>query len=241
MRSHTSHVFEAELQALKDRILAMGGRCEQMMKDAIRAFEDRDCERAQRVIDSDIELDEGEREVDELAMRILALRQPVGRDLRFVVAAVKVVTDLERIGDEAVNLAERASEMSVTGLTSPGAKLPDMARRAGVMLQHALNAFVAEDPDKAREVFRQDDAVDELYGETLRSAIDYMKAECAAQPGGDCTPVDDGMRVSTCAKYLERIADHATNIAEMVIFLVEGRDVRHGHFGSIPPTAPTGS
>lgn len=221
MRTHTHLEFEAELRNLKDRLLAMGGRCEQMIGTAIRAFEDRDPVLANEVMEADHEMDEDERAVDDLAVRILALRQPVGRDLRFAVASVKASTDLERIGDEAVNIAERAIEMTPSDrLSPPGARLPDMAQRAGAMLRDALNALVEDDPEKARGVFKQDDAVDDMYGDILRMCLDYMK---------DPSRIADGMRICHCAKYLERIADHATNIAEMVIFVVEGIDVRHGH------------
>lgn len=222
MRTHTHQEFEAELRNLKDRLLAMGGRCEQMMSTAVRAFEDRDEALANEVMEADRTMNEDELAADELAMRILALRQPVGRDLRFAVAAFKASTDLERIGDEAVNIAERAVEMEpAERLSPPGSKLPEMARRAGAMLRDALNALVEEDAAKAQSVFEQDDAVDELYSEVLSMCLDYMK--------DDPSRIPDGMRICNCAKYLERIADHATNIAEMVIFLVEGRDVRHSH------------
>jgi phosphate transport system protein len=222
MLTHTHQEFEAELRNLKDRLLAMGGRCEQMISTAVRAFEDRDVALATEVLEADRGMDEDELAVDELAVRILALRQPVGRDLRFAVAAVKASTDLERIGDEAVNIAERAIEMEPSDrLSSPASRLPEMARRAGAMLRDALNAFVEEDPNEARQVFKQDDAVDAIYAEVMRLCLDYMKDEPARIP--------DGMRICNCAKYLERIADHATNIAEMVIFMVDGRDVRHGH------------
>ena len=221
MRTHTHQEFEAELRNLKDRLLAMGGRCEQMIAKAVRAFEDRDESLANEVMEADHGMDEDERAVDEMAVRILALRQPVGRDLRFAVAAVKASTDLERIGDEAVNIAERAVEMEPGGgVSRPGSRLPEMGQRAGAMLRDALNAFVEEDASKARHVFEQDDAVDDLYGEVMGLCLDYMK---------DPSRIADGMRICNCAKYLERIADHATNIAEMVIFMVEGRDVRHGN------------
>lgn len=222
MLTHTHQEFEAELRNLKDRLLAMGGRCEQMISTAVRAFEDRDEALATEVMEADRRMNEDELLVDELAVRILALRQPVGRDLRFAVAAVKASKDLERIGDEAVNIAERAIEMEPSDrLSSPASRLPEMAQRAGAMLRDALNAFVEEDPNEARQVFKQDDAVDDIYAEVMRLCLDYMKDEPARIP--------DGMRICNCAKYLERIADHATNIAEMVIFMVDGRDVRHGH------------
>jgi phosphate transport system protein len=222
MRTHTHQEFEAELRNLKDRLLSMGGRCEQMISTAVRAFEDRDEALAREVMEADRNMNEDELAVDELAVRILALRQPVGRDLRFAVAAVKASTDLERIGDESVNIAERVVEMEpVERLSPPGSRLPEMAQRAGAMLRDALNSLVEEDPNKAREVFAQDDAVDDIYAEVMRLCLDYMKNDPARIP--------DGMRICNCAKYVERIADHATNIAEMVIFMVEGSDVRHGH------------
>jgi phosphate transport system protein len=221
MRTHTHQEFEAELRNLKDRLLAMGGRCEQMISTAVRAFEDRDETLAHQVMEADRGMDEDELAVDDMAVRILALRQPVGRDLRFAVAAVKASTDLERIGDEAVNIAERVIEMQPTDrLSPPGSRLPEMAQRARAMLRDSLNALVEEDPDKARDVFTQDDAVDDIYSEVMRLCLDYMK--------DDPERIPDGMRICNCAKYVERIADHATNIAEMVIFMVDGRDVRHG-------------
>ncbi|UCF48248.1 MAG: phosphate signaling complex protein PhoU [Myxococcales bacterium] len=222
MRTHTHQEFEAELRNLKDRLLSMGGRCEQMISTAVRAFEDRDEALAREVMEADRNMNEDELAVDELAVRILALRQPVGRDLRFAVAAVKASTDLERIGDESVNIAERVVEMEpVEHLSPPGSKLPEMAQRAEAMLRDALNSLVEEDPNKARDVFAQDDAVDDIYTEVMQLCLDYMK--------DDPSRIPDGMRICNCAKYVERIADHATNIAEMVIFMVEGRDVRHGH------------
>lgn len=221
MRTHTHQEFEAELRKLKDRLLGMGGRCEQMISLAVRAFEDRDEALANEVMEADRRMNADEVAVDDLAVRILALRQPVGRDLRFAVAAIKASTDLERIGDEAVNIAERAVEMQpVDRLSTPGSRLPEMAQRAGAMLRDALNALVEEDPGKARHVFTQDDAVDAIYGEIMQLCLEYMSNDTARIP--------DGMRICNCAKYIERIADHATNIAEMVIFTVEGRDVRHG-------------
>ena len=133
---------------------------------------------------------------------------------------MKVVIDLERIGDEAVNLAERIGEMiSELDVVPPSSEIPEMARLANVMLHDALDAFVAEDAERALEVRKQDDAVDEIYGRTLRSSMEYMV--------GHPERIRAGMRVCSCAKYIERIADHATNIAEMVVFMVRGEDVRH--------------
>jgi phosphate transport system protein len=220
MRAHTNHVFETELDELEQLLLAMGARCEQMVEMASRAIAEQDSGLARQVVELDRSNNADELAVDEMCVRILALRQPVGRDLRFTITAVKVVTDLERIGDEAVNLAERAQELTSTqGVPWPANDLPEMARRANAMLHDALDAFVREDEARARGVLEQDDAVDETYGRVLMNSMRFM-SECSER-------VQEGMRVASCAKYVERIADHATNIAEMVIFLVCGEDVRH--------------
>lgn len=220
MRQHTSHEFEAELRQLKDRLLAMGGRCEQMVDTAVRAFEDQDAELATKVVQLDREMNADELAVDDLAVRILALRQPVGRDLRFTITAVKVDTDLERIGDEAVNIAERGRELAErASLPGPHVDLPRMARKATDMLHDALDAFVAEEASRAQEVLDADAQVDEMYGDCLLRSVEFMKANPDRAHGG--------MRVASAAKYIERIADHSTNIAEMVVYLVRGVDVRH--------------
>ena len=218
---HTSQEFEGELRQLKDRLLAMGGRCEALIQRAIFALENADARIAQEVEATDRHIDVDEMDVDELAIRILALRQPVGRDLRFLVTALKVVTDLERIGDEAVNIAERASELAERRdhLPESHAALPAMARASSQMLRDALDAFVEEDADKAQRVLLADDDIDEQYGKILRRTLQEMAAAPAR--------IRSAMSVASCAKYLERIADHATNIAEMVVYLARGEDVRH--------------
>ncbi|MCS6797272.1 MAG: phosphate signaling complex protein PhoU [Myxococcota bacterium] len=221
MPQHTSHEFEAELRRLKERLLAMGGRCESSIAAAVRALETRNPELASAVERDDRVIDADELAIDELAVRILALRQPVGRDLRFLMTALKVVTDLERIGDEAVNVAERARDLSAAvELPESQALLGPMAAVATRQLRRALDAFVEEDASKAADVLARDDEVDELYGRIVRATLAYM----AAHPQN----VEAAMRVTSCAKYLERIGDHATNIAEMVVYLVDGVDVRHG-------------
>lgn len=220
MGAHTSRAYEQELRDLKSRLLAMGGRCESLIQMASRAVEKQDSELAHRVEQSDCTLNAEEMAIDSMTVRILALRQPVGRDLRFLVTALKVVTDLERIGDEAVNMAERAAELAVHAPIAPlQAKLVAMAEASSRMVRHALDSFVEEDQAMARSVLREDDEVDRLYGELLRQSMDYIRA--------NPDRVEDGMRIASCAKYCERIADHATNIAEMVVFMVSGDDVRH--------------
>lgn len=218
--THTSRIYEQELTDLKTRILAMGGRCEQLIQMASRALDKRDVDLAHRVEATDRAINVEEMTIDQMTVRILALRQPVGRDLRFLVTALKVVTDLERIGDEAVNIAERAAELaSEAPIPHLSQRLQILADTAGSMVRRALDAFVAEDEDKAREVLRSDDEVDALYGETLRDSMAYIRQHPER--------VNDGWRYASCAKYLERVGDHATNIAEMVVFMVSGADVRH--------------
>ena len=220
MGSHTSRAYEAELRDLKSRLLAMGGRCESLIQMASRSIEQLDCELAKHVEQSDRTLNSEEMAIDQMTIRILALRQPVGRDLRFLVTALKVVTDLERIGDEAVNMAERAEELASAGhIQALQPKLIAMADGSAKMVRRALDSFVEENDAMARKVLREDDAIDAMYGELLRDSMRYMREHPDR--------LEDGMRIASCAKYCERIADHATNIAEMVVFMVSGDDVRH--------------
>lgn len=220
MQGHTSQQFESELRALKDTLLAMGGRCERAIRTAIRAIEERSMELAEEVVASDRHINAAELEVDDMAERILALRQPMGRDLRFVLTALKVVTDLERIGDEAVNLAERAEDLSQAAqVPEVVQQLPEMANMASAMLHQALDSFLEEDAEGARKVLVMDDEVDADYGRILRECLTFMT--------NNSSGIHAAMAVASCGKYLERIADHATNIAEMVVYLARGEDVRH--------------
>lgn len=220
MLGHTNQEFESELRELKDKLLSMGGRCERAIDLAVRALLERDADLALKVEEEDRFINADELEIDNLAERIFALRQPMGRDLRFALSALKVVTDLERIGDEAVNLAERTRELA-TGKEAPPpwAHVPSMAENAAFMLREALDAFLEEDADRARAVLTKDDEVDAIYGQILRESKAYM----ASNP----ERIEGGMALCSSAKYLERIADHATNIAEMVVYLARGEDVRH--------------
>ena len=220
--SHTSRAYEQELSELKSRLLAMGGRCEQLIQLASRAVVELDRDLAARVEKNDRVLNAEEMAIDSMTVRILALRQPVGRDLRFLVTALKVVTDLERIGDEAVNLAERATKLAASPpIADLQPRLTELSTAAVLMVRRALDAFVEENESTSRSVLRDDDRVDELYGQLLRASIDYIRQHPER--------AEDGFRFASCAKYLERVADHATNIAEMVIFMVSGDDVRHYH------------
>jgi phosphate transport system protein len=223
--SHTSRDFEAELRELRAHTLAMGARCERSLRLALEAFWSQSNKIAADVKELDRKIDRDEMDIDALVLRILALRQPVAYDLRLLATALKLVTDLERIGDEAVNIAERAEEAHGQSKDKVGAELRAMADHAQQMLRDALDSFVEGDVHRAAQIRQRDDAVDSLYGEILRKMTAFM----AAQP----EEVLPAVRVIKVAKYIERIADHATNIAEEVIFMVQGDDVRHDK--SYPP------
>jgi phosphate transport system protein len=216
---HTSHDFEAELRELRGNLLAMGARCERAVLEAVAAFLNRDPEAAAQVLKLDERIDRDEMEIDELAVRILALRQPVAYDLRFLATTLKFVTDLERIGDEAVNIAERAQEAANASQMPPHEEISSMGETAQGMLRDALDAFVEGDTLKAEAVLARDDRVDELYGRVLQNCFAWMREHPTAIPSAQA--------VVSVAKYLERVADHATNLAEQVVFMVRGDDVRH--------------
>ncbi len=216
---HTSRDFESELRELRAHLLAMGARCERSVQLALKAFIEGSADLIAEVKELDRHIDRDEMESDELALRVLALRQPVAHDLRLLATAFKLVTDLERIGDEAVNIAERAEEAGEGPKLVPHPHLRTMADLTQQMLRDALDAFVDADVARAERVRLGDDAVDELYGKTLGEMMSFMAQNPERIPAA--------MGVVNVAKYLERIADHATNIAEEVIFMVAGHDVRH--------------
>lgn len=216
---HTSAEFELELREIRGHLVAMGARCERAVQLAISAFLDRDAEKAAEVEGLDSKVNHDEVELDEMAIRVLALRQPVAYDLRFVATTLKFVTDLERIADEAVNIAERVETLKKATVVPPVFDIPKMGELVQKMLREALDAFVEGDEARARHVLASDDEVDALYGQTLRAALGWMAEHPNDIPAAMC--------VASAAKYLERIADHATNLAEFVIYLEKGDDVRH--------------
>jgi phosphate transport system protein len=219
MTEHTSRHYEQELRGLKEKILLIGGRVEEMIASAMTSLTARDPDLARKVIESDTLVDAAEMEVDHVCLNLLALRQPAASDLRFITTALKIVTDLERIGDLAVNTAERSIELAQEPPLKPYIDIPRMSAAVSTMVGEALDAFVGMDPDKARKVLASDDAVDQLNVQLFRELLTYMIEE----PKN----VSRALRITFIAKYLERIGDHATNIAQMVIFMCEGRDVRH--------------
>jgi phosphate transport system protein len=219
MTEHTSRQYEAELQQLKERILYIGGAVEEMIAQSLESLVRRDPDLARRVIAGDARVDAAEIDTDHLCLHLLALRQPAASDLRFITTALKIVTDLERIGDLAVNIAERSIELDSEPPLKPYIDVPRMAAAASGMVHRALDAFVSRDPAEARAVLAADRAVDELNVQLFRELLTYMIEE----PRN----VSRALRITFIAKYLERVGDHATNIAQMVIFMCEGRDVRH--------------
>ena len=218
-QAHTSRDFESELRELRAHALAMGARCERALQLALQAFWEGAPGLAAEVEELDRHIDRDEMDIDALVLRILALRQPVAYDLRFLAGALRLVTDLERVGDEAVNISERAKEDQGTAKDKVQVELKAMAEQAQEMLRDALDAFVQGEPTRAEQVLVRDDAVDELYGRIIRAMTGFM----AQSPG----LAAEAIRVIHVAKYLERVADHATNIAEEVIFMVRCDDVRH--------------
>jgi phosphate transport system protein len=219
-REHTDREYEAELRRLRERILLLGAKVEQAIADAVRSLVERDSELARRTIAGDSEIDRLEVETDGLCLQILARRQPVASDLRFLTIALKLVTDLERIGDLAVNVSERAIELNEEPPLKPYVDLPQMAEAAQGMVRAALDAFVAGDAERARAVIARDPTVDAWYAQIFRELLTYMME--------DPRTIFRATRIQSVAKYLERVGDHATNLAEMVVFMVGGKDIRHG-------------
>jgi len=219
MDGHIYKPFDRELHDLKESLLHLGSRVERSIAHAITALEQRDTELAAQVIQDDDAVDAKEIEIDEFCLRLLALRQPAARDLRFITTAMKINFDLERIGDMAVNICERVQELIKEPQLKPYITLPQMATTAQLMLKESLNAFVNEDSTLARKVIEDDAKVD--------SYLDQIFHELLAHMMKDLSTTSRAIRLLFISKYLERIADHAVNIAELVIFMVEGKIVRH--------------
>jgi phosphate transport system protein len=216
---HTDQAYEAELRQLREQLLFMGARVEEMIAGGMKALTSRDSDLARKVIELDAQIDHLEVEIDELCLRILAKRQPVASDLRFLTIALKLVTDMERIGDLAVNMCERVVELNQEPPLKPYVDLPRMAEEAQGMLREALDSFVSRDAERAARVIERDQVVDAYHEQIVRELMTYMME--------NPRNIYRTTRVQAIAKYLERIGDHATNLAEMVIFMVRGKDVRH--------------
>ena len=211
--------FHEELEALKQTLLAMGGLVEDQIRRVMRALLERDDVMAQEVVERDRQVNTYDVEVDEQCVSLLALYQPAAGDLRFITTAMKIVTDLERIGDQAVNIAQRARELNLEPQLKPYIDLPRMADAAQRMVKESLDAFVARDTELARRVRAEDDEVDALKEQIFRELLTFMME--------DPRTIPRAIRLILISRFMERVADHATNIAEMVVYLVEGKMVRH--------------
>jgi phosphate transport system protein len=212
-------VFDEELQHLKEKLLKMGSLVEDAIKHSVQALVERDNDLAQKIIDNDRLVNTLDVEIDEESIRLIALKQPMAGDLRFITTAMKITTDLERMGDLGVNIAERALELNQEPILKPYIDIPKMREIAQGMTRDALDAFVRKDKKLAMDVIMRDDEVDDLKHAVLQELAFFMVQ--------DPTTVTRAMKISFVAQYLERVADHATNIAEMVIYLVEGKIIRH--------------
>ena len=224
--AHTDKKYEEDLRKLREDILYMGGLVEDQIQRAIKSLVDRDSDLAAVIIERDHEVNRLDVDIDDLCIRLLALHQPAGRDLRFITTGLKITTDLERIGDMAVNICERALELNQEPQLKPYIDLPRMAQIAEGMIRESLDAFVREDTDLALKVCKDDEQVDQLNSQIFREVITFMI--------GDPLTINRAMKLSSISKYLERIADHATNIAEMVVFMVKGKSIRH--MKELPPS-----
>jgi len=211
--------FHQGLDDLKQRLLAMGGMAEQAVERAVRAYQTRDLSLCELVLRDESKINAAERAVDEMSIDLLAMQQPMAIDLRFIVACIKINADLERVGDQAVNIAERVMDLVTRPDPALNVDIPRMAQLTISMVRDALNAFLTADVDLAQAVLERDDLVDDMNREIF-AAVDSAMAKCA----GMHRNLLDTLIV---ARNLERVADHATNIAEDVIFWVRGADVRH--------------
>jgi phosphate transport system protein len=218
-REHFSATFDADLDELRTMLLAMGGKVEMMISGSVKALVDRDTPLAERIVAMDHEVNHLEVTIDEKCLELLALRQPAARDLRFITLALKIVTDLERIGDKCANIAKRSSELNKEAPLKPYIDIPRMAHWTEVMVKEALDAFVRSDAELAIKVCKDDSFVDEINDQIQRELLTFMIE--------DPNAITRSLKLNYVAKSLERIADHATNIAEMVIFMVKGKDIRH--------------
>jgi len=223
---HTDKKYEEDLKKLREEILYMGGLVEDQIQKAVSSLVDRDSKLAEVIVERDHEVNRLDVEIDDLCIKLLALHQPAGRDLRFITTGLKITTDLERIGDMAVNICERALELNQEPQLKPYIDIPRMAQISQRMIRESLDAFVREDTDLALKVCKDDEEVDQLNSQIFREVISFMI--------GDPLTINRAMKISSVSKYLERIADHATNIAEMVVFMAKGKSIRH--LKELPPS-----
>ena len=211
--------FDQDLANLKRHLLAMGSLVESQIEQALKALVDRNSDLAVSVIERDHEVNALDVEIDDLCIQLLALQQPTARDLRFITTGMKISSELERMGDLAVNIAQRALELNTEPQLKPYIDIPRMASWTMRMVKECLDAFVNSDPTLARKVCTDDDFVDDLNEQLFRELLSFMLENTGT--------ITLAIRLTFVAKSLERIADHATNIGELVVYMVEGKNIRH--------------
>jgi phosphate transport system protein len=219
MEGHISRIFDEELRELKETMLFEGELVQRAVQNAVTALLTRNSDLARKVIEDDDIINTKEVEIDEFCLKLLALRQPAAKDLRFIATAIKINYDLERMADMGVNICERVLELNLEPQLKPYIDLPQMAEIALTMVKESLDAFVKEDPQLAWKVTQDDEKVDQLNEQIFRELLTYMSE--------DLKTISRATRLLFISKYLERLADHAVNIAELVIFLVQGKIIRH--------------
>jgi phosphate transport system protein len=219
IEGHIYKAFDLELKELKEKLRFQGTLVENAIQNAIKALTERRSEIAEKVIEEDDIVNIKEVEIDEFCLKLLALRQPAARDLRFITTAIKINYDLERIGDMAVNICERVLELNQEPQLKPYIDLPLMTDIAQNMVKEALDAFLNEDVKLALKVTRDDEKVDQYLDQISRELLTYMIQDPKA--------ITRAARILFIAKYLERMADHAVNTAELVLFMMEGKIIRH--------------
>jgi phosphate transport system protein len=219
MSGETHRHFHEELSNVKVRLLTMSGEAEAALGLAVEALLERDPDKARQVIKGDHTIDAMEVEIEEQCVSLLALQQPMARDLRMLTSALKIANDLERVGDHAVNIAQSADRLAQSRPITPEPEIVEMARLTRLMLSDALEAFIRGDADAGREICRRDDKVDALHRSTFRILLTHMME--------DPHNISSGMELFLVSRNLERVADLATNVAEDVVFLVEGKSIKH--------------
>jgi len=211
--------LDVELNDLKNKLLLMGGSVESQLQDVLQSLTERNSDLAIRVVENDLPVNKLDVEIDEDCLRLLALHQPAAGDLRFITTTMKISAELERMSDLAENIAERAIELNKEPQLKPYIDIPRMAELTIQMVKECLDAFVNRDAELARKVCRDDDFVDDLTEQLFRELVSFMLE--------DPRTITRAVRLTFIGKYYERIADHATNVAELVVYLVEGKIIRH--------------
>ncbi len=211
--------FHKELEELKENLLKMAALVQEALRNAIQSLVERNSELAQKTFKGEDQINHLEIEIEEMCLKLLALRQPLATDLRFITSAMKIITDLERMGDQAVNIAERAISLNQEPQLKPYIDIPRMAKITQSIVKDVLDAFVNKDPKLARSVCERDDLVDGLNDQVFRELLTYMIS--------DPKTITRAVHLMIVCRCLERIADHATNIAEDVIFMVDALVIKH--------------